>query len=106
MTFDEYSTQTDKTRQYNGTPQERLSYVSIALGGEVGEYLNEYKKHLRTAKGLDDNPRATARAYMLLELGDTLWYLSQVADELGSSLDEVAQLNVEKLMLRYSRKAE
>ena len=37
------------------------------------------------------------------ELGDVLWYLSQVSAEMGLSLEEVAQANVEKLFSRLER---
>jgi len=35
------------------------------------------------------------------ELGDVLWYLAQLATELGLNLEEVAKKNLEKI---YSRK--
>jgi NTP pyrophosphatase (non-canonical NTP hydrolase) len=37
------------------------------------------------------------------ELGDVLWYLSQIATELGLSLSDVAKLNIEKLQSRLER---
>ncbi len=37
------------------------------------------------------------------ELGDVLWYVSQVCTELGIELDEVAQGNIEKLLDRLER---
>ena len=35
------------------------------------------------------------------ELGDVLWYLSQIARLAGLSLEEVAVANIEKLSRRY-----
>jgi len=35
------------------------------------------------------------------ELGDVLWYISACADELGITLDEIAEYNVEKLAKRH-----
>ena len=103
MTFDEYSAEVATTVQYMGTPQERLNYTSIALGGEVGEYLNEYKKYLRGNPNKYETPQGEERIHLLLELGDTLWYLARTAHELESSLEHVAQLNVTKLAARYSK---
>jgi NTP pyrophosphatase (non-canonical NTP hydrolase) len=40
------------------------------------------------------------RDKMIKELGDTLWYAAQMATELGISLGEVAQMNVDKLAER------
>ena len=94
MTFDEYSTKAATTAKYHG-----LNYNSVGFGGEAGEYLNEYKKYLRNQLDGDINPD---RRKMLLELGDSLWYMSQIASDLGSSLEEVAQLNLGKLQARYS----
>jgi len=42
---------------------------------------------------------------LLKELGDTLWYLTQSAQALGSTLEEVATLNIAKLDSRASRRA-
>lgn len=103
MTFEEYSVKVEETVKYQGTPKECLTYASIALGGEVGEYLNEYKKWLRTPRLPIDTPQGAERQRMLLELGDMLWYLSRVAYELGSSIGNVAQMNVDKLRARYSK---
>jgi NTP pyrophosphatase (non-canonical NTP hydrolase) len=40
---------------------------------------------------------------MSKELGDVLWYVAQIASELGLDLDEVAQANLEKLLSRQRR---
>lgn len=101
MTFDEYSKHVDSTRRYIGSRREAFEYVNTAFGGEVGEYLNEYKKHLREVGEHYHPPLGERRTNLLLELGDTLWYLSRIAAELDSSLSEVAQMNVDKLRARY-----
>jgi NTP pyrophosphatase (non-canonical NTP hydrolase) len=43
------------------------------------------------------------RRAMSKELGDVLWYVAQIATELGLDLDEVAQANLEKLLSRQRR---
>ena len=99
MDFKEYAVEVGKTaKYYNG-----LNYTIMALGGEAGELLNEYKKHLRDSFPNDmlDKDR---RIRMLLELGDILWYLTRTAYELDSSLEHVAQMNIEKLATRYGMK--
>ncbi len=40
---------------------------------------------------------------MAKELGDVLWYVSQLASELGLDLDQIAQLNLDKLRSRQRR---
>ena len=43
------------------------------------------------------------REALKAELGDVLWYLSQVATELNLSLDEIAEHNIVKLLDRQAR---
>jgi len=40
---------------------------------------------------------------MAKELGDVLWYVAQIASELGLELEEIAQANLEKLLSRQRR---
>jgi len=76
---------------------EGLKYAMLALGGEAGEAQGEVKKAIRDDNSLLTNNRRTR---ILLELGDVLWYLVAAADELGSSLLQVAAMNEVKLMWR------
>ena|SRR3990172_12639240 len=101
MTLDEYSKKVSETAIYGGSILDRLNYTSIALGGEVGEYLNEYKNYCGRTCEDPTVPYGKSRTHMLLELGDVLWYLTRTAHELGSSLAEVAQMNIDKLAVRY-----
>ena len=38
---------------------------------------------------------------MIAELGDVLWYVSELASGLGATLEEIAERNIEKLYKRY-----
>jgi NTP pyrophosphatase (non-canonical NTP hydrolase) len=40
---------------------------------------------------------------MAKELGDVLWYVSQITSELGLELEDIAQANLEKLLSRQRR---
>lgn len=68
----------------------------LGLAGETGQLLSEYKKHLR------DGP-----AYLLFkervaeELGDLLWYVSNVASKYNLSLGDIARSNLEKVQGRW-----
>ena len=77
-----------------GTPMS-LAYCALGLTGEAGEYSEKVKKLIRDGKF--DKPLA------LKELGDVLWYLTRSANELGYSLEDVAQVNVMKLQDRSNR---
>ncbi len=75
-----------------------LGYCVVALGGEVGEALNVYKKFLRQ----DFCPEEFSQR-MKGELGDVLWYLQETCTTLGFTLGEVAQYNLDKVTGRKSR---
>lgn len=77
-----------------------LSYLFLKLNGEAGEAGEKFAKIIRDKAGkgtLED------RAEVLKELGDVLWYVSMLADELDESLEEVAKANIAKLADRQAR---
>lgn len=77
-----------------------ILYPTLGLCGEAGEVADKVKKVLRDQGG--DFSSANKQA-IALELGDVLWYVAQLADELGFSLQRVAELNLEKLQSRAAR---
>lgn len=77
-----------------------ISYAVLGLCGEVGELANTWKKLLRKPDASFDELRV-ARAAMLNEMGDILWYLSACAHELNiGSLDYIANENLLRLRKR------
>lgn len=74
--------------------EERLLEGLIGLNSEAGEALDIYKKHVFQKHNLDKEKTA-------LELGDALWYLTEAAVALGYSLDDIMEMNIEKLIKRY-----
>lgn len=80
------------------TPQ--MMGMVLGLSDESGEVLGKFKKLLRDKRGvLTDEDKAE----IVKELGDILWYIATVSHLLGSSLDEVARKNNEKLLSRKAR---
>lgn len=77
-----------------------IPYTALKLAGEAGEVAQEVGKSIR-----DDAGKVTVdrRARLLLELGDVLWYVAALADELGFTLSEIAQMNLDKLRSRKAR---
>lgn len=75
-----------------------LQYVVLGLNGEAGEVAEQIKKAMRNDGGELTPERIES---LKKEAGDVLWYLTRLAAELGSNLEEIAQINVEKL---YGRK--
>ena len=77
-----------------------LEYPTLGLAGEAGEVANIVKKIQRDNDGiLTDEVRGKLKD----ELGDVLWYISACADELGVTLQEIAEYNVNKLAKRHGR---
>lgn len=108
MILSDYQKWTNETAVYPeaGSNTEReLNYLVTAMGGEVGELLNVYKKLLRNEtiplKPMRTPKLETAQRQMLLdELGDVLWYWVRIAKVLGHTPESVAQMNHDKLMSR------
>lgn len=72
----------------------RLVHMALGLGGEAGEVIDVIKKAFMYGKKLDtENVKE--------ECGDMLWYMSNLLHEVGSSFEEVMQMNVDKLSKRY-----
>jgi NTP pyrophosphatase (non-canonical NTP hydrolase) len=69
-----------------------LAYTALGLTGEAGEFSEKIKKWIRDGN-LDS--RLAAK-----ELGDVLWYLTASARELGYSLQDIAEMNMVKLLAR------
>lgn len=72
-------------------------YYAVAVAGEAGEILEHVKKNLRDDGGELSSER---REKIIKEMGDVLWYLAVCADRLDVGLDEVAQINLDKLAAR------
>jgi len=99
MTFEEYQIQSRKTAMY---PKIGEGYVYPALGlvNEAGELTGKIKKIFRDDGGIltDEKKEAIKK-----ELGDVLWYLAQIATEMGIPLEDIAKTNLEKLFSRLER---
>ncbi len=99
MNFTEYQNESRKTALYPNVGN-NFVYPTLGLSGEAGEVADKLKKTIRDDGGVltEEKKREVGK-----ELGDVLWYVSQVASELELSLDEIAQKNLEKLLSRMDR---
>lgn len=97
MNFKDYQSAASKTALYPNR-MSNIEYPTLGLAGEAGEVANIVKKIQRDDAGvLTDEVRAKLKD----ELGDVLWYISACADELGLTLEEIAEYNVGKLAKRH-----
>ena len=97
MKFEEYQSLASTTALYPRR-MSTLEYPTLGLAGEAGEVANIVKKIQRDHSGVvtDDT-----RNKLKDELGDVLWYISACCDELGLTLTEIAEYNVDKLARRH-----
>lgn len=99
LSFGDYQVQARKTALYpRDTRREAMAYVVIGLAGEAGEVANKFKKYMRGDKVL-----TAIKDEIADEMGDILWYLAALANELDLSLDDIARRNLEKLDDRANR---
>jgi len=99
MNFDEYQKKSRETVIYPDLGSNYI-YPTLGLAGESGEVSDKIKKVIRDDAGV---PSLEKIVDIKKELGDVLWYVSQLSTELGLSLEEIAQSNLDKLFSRKDR---
>lgn len=101
LTFDNYQAYASETAVYPGKGNLLgILYCGLGAAGETGEVANKLKKMMRDNNCvLDDAFRAKIKA----EMGGALWYFSQLAKEIGTTLGEIARDNVLELRGRRER---
>ena len=73
----------------------KIVYPALGLAGEAGEVADKVKKTIR-----DGRNDAAYYNEIAKELGDVLWYCAILADDLGYSLQQVADMHIYKLKNR------
>jgi NTP pyrophosphatase (non-canonical NTP hydrolase) len=87
--------------------QYAVIYPALGLAGETGEVVEKIKKVVRKAGGpvgpWDAAELADFRNEIKKELGDVMWYVASLADDLGITLEDIAKTNLAKLADRNAR---
>lgn len=96
MHFFEYQLQARQTAVYPNLGNNYI-YPVLGLCGESGEVAEKIKKVIRDSDGVISMEK---KAEIVKELGDVLWYLANICEELGVELDSVATINIQKLAQR------
>jgi NTP pyrophosphatase (non-canonical NTP hydrolase) len=81
----------------NGFPTERLLTAAVGMSAEAGEFTEIVKKIVFQGKPVTEENLF----HLKRELGDIMWYVSQACIGLDISIEEVVQMNFEKLSARY-----
>jgi NTP pyrophosphatase (non-canonical NTP hydrolase) len=99
MDLNDYQTAALQTAVYPNQGV-NFSYPALGLAGEAGEVADKLKKVIRDNGGVLTDP---VRDAVAKEIGDVLWYVSVLAYEMDYSLNEIAQINLDKLASRQER---
>lgn len=94
MTINEYQQRALRTLNPDLDRDEMLLNAVMGLCGESGEAIDLLKKHRMHGHPFD-------RQRFAGELGDIAWYLAEAAQAIGMDLEQVLQMNIDKLMKRY-----
>lgn len=94
MDLNKYQEDASAFRIPTASPEERI----MGLLEESGEVAGVFKRLLRGDYDMD-----MAGTKLRKELGDILWYLSQIAFDNGWKLEDIAKDNLEKLEDRKLR---
>jgi NTP pyrophosphatase (non-canonical NTP hydrolase) len=99
MDFQTYQRESRKTAQAVSSDH-TITYPTLGLVNEAGEFAGKIKKIFRDKNGvISEDDRLALKG----ELGDVLWYLTQLCTELNLTLEEVADANIQKLFSRLER---
>jgi NTP pyrophosphatase (non-canonical NTP hydrolase) len=97
MEFDDYQEKAALTDQFaDKKADSALMIPLLGIAGETGTLLSEFKKKIRDRESYDGFKERAQE-----ELGDVLWYLSNLATHLGLSLSEIAVKNLHKTQERW-----
>ena len=95
MDLKEYQKWTITTAIYPGAGEHGFNeaiYLTLGLGNEAGEFSGKVKKIIRGD---------TVHPYDLVsEMGDVLWYLTRLCDNMKITLEDLADINYQKLSKR------
>lgn len=103
MTLHEYQQLAARTWSHDKYKEDiRLAHMYLALGlaSETGEVADKLKKIMRNDGGVFTDEK---KKEILMELGDVLWYVAMLAQDMDGTLEQVADMNIKKLADRAAR---
>lgn len=94
MIASKYQEETKRTLNKELSQRELLSNMGLGIAGEGGEIADIIKKHLFQGHALN-------KEHLFEEIGDQLWYISNLCNLCGFNMEDVMEYNVEKLRERF-----
>lgn len=94
MTPNEYQKLAMRTAPKNMFTDDMAINAALGLTGECGEFADLIKKYMFQGHPLDAE-------HAKKELGDILWYVAMGCTALGTNIETVMELNIDKLKARY-----
>lgn len=91
--YQELAMLTSAFKDKNHIPQDELIHSVCGLASEAGECTGLVQK-IYQGHELDTD-------HLKKELGDALWFIAEACDYLGTTMDEIMQMNIDKLKARY-----
>ena len=93
MTGNEYQKLASRTINYSLTTHEQEMHALHGMVSEIGEFHSLYQKIYQ------GHPMDLRHAQK--ELGDVLWFIAEWCTVYGFSLEDIMQMNIDKLKARY-----
>lgn len=110
MTLNEYQERAMSTCMESSN---NYSYMSEGLDGEVGEFKSKVAKAIRKGyitidgnqltmetENINDGIYSDLLLGLAKELGDILWFVAGLAKVMGCELEDIAEMNLDKLQAR------
>lgn len=91
MEFNEYQSLANRTLHGN---EQVLTNCALGLASEAGQVLEVIRNYTFENHQMDQEE-------LIKEMGDVLWYLSQIAEWANIPFEEVAKQNIDMLQQRY-----
>lgn len=96
MTGNEYQILASRTIRSDMTKLAQESHALHGMVGEIGELHSIYQKRYQGHHDYNHNEEHRKK-----ELGDLLWFVAEYCTACGWDLDEIMQINIDKLVARY-----
>lgn len=94
MTINEYQKLAMRTSNKKLSTIEHIMNGALGLAGESGEVADLVKKWTMQGHIIDSK-------HLMKELGDVCWYIAETATAIGCTMEEIMQMNIDKLRERY-----